>query len=171
MIDEKSSQPTATQPQVEAPPPTYNAPSGAPPQGYGPPPQAGPGYGPPQGYGAPPMGSPQPYPTQPGPFTYPQQGYGPAPVPGPGYGQPQQQFYYGAAPPGAGYPPQAAPVQHAGAQYQEQLLAMCASGNHDVQTKHGIAGIIGAIIFFPIGLLCLLVDVEKRCVRCGARVG
>ncbi|KAI0335799.1 hypothetical protein GY45DRAFT_1316525 [Cubamyces sp. BRFM 1775] len=165
MIDEKSS--LSPQPQVEAPPPTYNAPHGAPPLGYGPPPQAGPGYGPPQGYGASPTGSPQAYPTQPGPFTYPQQvGYGPAPVPG------QQQYYYGAPPPGAGYPPQAAPpVQNVGAQYQEQLLAMCASGNHDVQKKHGIAGIIAAILFFPIGLLCLVADVEKRCVRCGAHLG
>ncbi|KAI0349578.1 hypothetical protein OH77DRAFT_1414717, partial [Trametes cingulata] len=51
------------------------------------------------------------------------------------------------------------------------VFAMCASGNHDVEKKHGVFGIIMAIVCFPIGLICLFNDVEKRCVRCGARVG
>ncbi|TFK93088.1 hypothetical protein K466DRAFT_479298 [Polyporus arcularius HHB13444] len=59
----------------------------------------------------------------------------------------------------------------AGQQYQQQLFAMCAAGNHDVTTKYGIAGIITAIVCFPCGLICLFADTEKRCVRCGSRVG
>ncbi|CCM04645.1 uncharacterized protein FIBRA_06829 [Fibroporia radiculosa] len=43
-----------------------------------------------------------------------------------------------------------------GRQYQEQLFARCARGDHEVTTKHGPIGIISAILLFPIGLLCLL---------------
>ncbi|KAI1790166.1 hypothetical protein LXA43DRAFT_891576 [Ganoderma leucocontextum] len=57
-----------------------------------------------------------------------------------------------------------------GVQYQQQLYAMCASGNHDVTTKYGMVGILTAVFCFPIGLLALLVDKERRCVRCGALV-
>ncbi|KAI0667617.1 hypothetical protein C8Q78DRAFT_1051799 [Trametes maxima] len=180
MIDEKAG--AAPPP----PPPAYGSspsvgygsplpPAGSPPgQSYGPP--QGPGYGPPQGYGTPPGA--QPYPTQPGPFVYTdsqQLGYGAPPVPGNAQQQQYHQHpsYASAAPSQAGYPPQAgaqAPPT-TGAQYQQQLFAMCAAGQHDVTTKHGIAGIIGAILLFPIGLLCLFLDVEKRCVRCGARLG
>ncbi|KAI0647958.1 hypothetical protein C8Q79DRAFT_924996 [Trametes meyenii] len=164
MIDEKAG--TSPHP----PPPAYGSPPGAgytsplppagspPGQSYGP---QGPGYGPPQGYGAPPGA--QPYPTQPGPFVYAgsqQLGYGAPPVPGNPQLQQQHQHpsYASAAPSQVGYPPQAgaqAPLT-AGAQYQQQLFAMCAAGQHDVITKHGVAGIIGAILLFPIGLLCLL---------------
>ncbi|KAI0372267.1 hypothetical protein BV20DRAFT_940334 [Pilatotrama ljubarskyi] len=78
----------------------------------------------------------------------------------------------------------------AGKQYQDNLMAMCAAGNHDVSKKYGICGIICAVLLFPCGLICLLwvfstflwrpstrltaiarsSDVEKRCVRCGAKV-
>ncbi|KAI8986060.1 hypothetical protein BD414DRAFT_487496 [Trametes punicea] len=57
-----------------------------------------------------------------------------------------------------------------GKQYQENLMAMCAAGNHDISKKHGICGIICAVLLFPCGLICLFTDVEKRCVRCGAKV-
>ena len=68
-------------------------------------------------------------------------------------------------------------------------MNMCASGNHDYSKKYGVCGIICAIVLFPCGLICLLyvsiylisimglvnslalfsTDVEKRCVRCGAK--
>ncbi|KAI0766372.1 hypothetical protein BD413DRAFT_481104, partial [Trametes elegans] len=57
-----------------------------------------------------------------------------------------------------------------GQQYQNELMAMCATGNHDVSKKYGVAGIICAILCFPCGLICLFSDVEKRCVRCGVMV-
>ncbi|KAI0789695.1 hypothetical protein C8Q75DRAFT_764580 [Abortiporus biennis] len=58
-----------------------------------------------------------------------------------------------------------------GQQYQEQLFAQCARGDHDTVTKYGTCGIIGAILLFPIGLICLCIDKEKRCARCGILVG
>ncbi|TBU29940.1 hypothetical protein BD309DRAFT_949373 [Dichomitus squalens] len=57
----------------------------------------------------------------------------------------------------------------AGKEYQANLMNMCASGNHDYTKKYGICGIICAIVLFPCGLICLFTDVEKRCVRCGAK--
>ncbi|EJF63337.1 hypothetical protein BD309DRAFT_853676 [Dichomitus squalens] len=51
------------------------------------------------------------------------------------------------------------------------VFALCAQGNHDVTTRYGMVGILTAIFCFPIGLLALLVDKERRCVRCGAHVG
>ncbi|KIK66852.1 hypothetical protein GYMLUDRAFT_913406 [Collybiopsis luxurians FD-317 M1] len=53
-----------------------------------------------------------------------------------------------------------------GEQYQTQLLALCAQGNHDPETKYGACGIITAICCFPIGLICLFTDRQKRCARC-----
>ncbi|KAI0712260.1 hypothetical protein C8Q76DRAFT_482262 [Earliella scabrosa] len=50
------------------------------------------------------------------------------------------------------------------------VFAMCAQGNHDIETKYGVAGIITAVLCFPCGLFCLFADTEKRCVRCGTRV-
>ncbi|KAF7763662.1 hypothetical protein Agabi119p4_8199 [Agaricus bisporus var. burnettii] len=47
-------------------------------------------------------------------------------------------------------------------------LALCQQGHHAITTRYGPCGIITAVILFPIGLLALLVDVEKRCTRCGA---
>ncbi|KAI0647957.1 hypothetical protein C8Q79DRAFT_1008333 [Trametes meyenii] len=43
-----------------------------------------------------------------------------------------------------------------GKQYQENLMAMCATGNHDVSKKYGVCGIICAVLLFPCGLICLL---------------
>ncbi|KAH9851830.1 hypothetical protein C2E23DRAFT_226091 [Lenzites betulinus] len=145
-------------------------PQGPPPPAYGQSPNdKGPtgAYGahPPQTYVSP---QPQQYPSE---SFFPPQGAGSSGTPGePMY----PQYTAGGSP---WYPPPQVVVQQppavlsAGAQYQQQLFAMCAAGNHDIQKKHGIAGIIGAIVFFPIGLLCLMADTEKRCVRCGARVG
>ncbi|GJE84113.1 hypothetical protein PsYK624_001880 [Phanerochaete sordida] len=57
-----------------------------------------------------------------------------------------------------------------GAEYQSELMARCARGDHDVETKYGTFGIIMAIVCFPCGLFCLCSDKQKRCVRCGVRV-
>ncbi|GJE88775.1 hypothetical protein PsYK624_048610 [Phanerochaete sordida] len=57
-----------------------------------------------------------------------------------------------------------------GSQYQQQLFARCARGDHDVQKKYGPCGIITAVLLFPIGLICLFADVEKTCARCGTRL-
>ncbi|KAI0092081.1 hypothetical protein BDY19DRAFT_928230 [Irpex rosettiformis] len=56
-----------------------------------------------------------------------------------------------------------------GMMYQEELMARCARGQHDPQTKFGLLGILCAIFCFPCGLLCLCADRESRCVRCGVQ--
>ncbi|KAF9063443.1 hypothetical protein BDP27DRAFT_1232094, partial [Rhodocollybia butyracea] len=50
------------------------------------------------------------------------------------------------------------------------VLAQCAQGNHDPETKYGVCGIITAIVCFPIGLICLFTDSKKRCARCNAQL-
>ncbi|KAF9792065.1 hypothetical protein BJ322DRAFT_1026896 [Thelephora terrestris] len=57
-----------------------------------------------------------------------------------------------------------------GQEYRDRLLAQCANGEHDATTTFGICGIICAVLLFPIGLLCLCVDNETKCSRCGARL-
>ncbi|KDQ60988.1 hypothetical protein JAAARDRAFT_191111 [Jaapia argillacea MUCL 33604] len=57
-----------------------------------------------------------------------------------------------------------------GQEYQQRLLAQCARGMHDSKTDYGIGGIIAAIVCFPIGLICLCVDRETKCTRCGVRL-
>ncbi|KAI0789696.1 hypothetical protein C8Q75DRAFT_764582 [Abortiporus biennis] len=86
--------------------------------------------------------------------------YSPSPYPTPGGGAPQ-----------AGPTPVSVPYDATtGEQYQQTLYSRCARGDHDVVTKYGFCGIFWAIVIFPIGLLCLLCDREKRCARCGARI-
>ncbi|KDR74033.1 hypothetical protein GALMADRAFT_157830 [Galerina marginata CBS 339.88] len=75
-----------------------------------------------------------------------------------------------AAPPMGMQPNMGMDVNNAaavGAQYQSALLARCAQGNHEVTTSFGPCGIITAICLFPIGLICLFMDVQKKCSRCG----
>ncbi|KAH9949822.1 hypothetical protein B0H21DRAFT_69023 [Amylocystis lapponica] len=55
-------------------------------------------------------------------------------------------------------------------QYQHQLLARCARGDHDIHRKYGILGIVGAVVLFPCGLICLFIDSEEKCARCGVPV-
>ncbi|KAI0087892.1 hypothetical protein BDY19DRAFT_953707 [Irpex rosettiformis] len=57
-----------------------------------------------------------------------------------------------------------------GSQYQQELFARCARGDHVVDTKYGPCGIITAVICFPIGLIALFVDREKKCSRCGVKI-
>ncbi|EJF63325.1 hypothetical protein DICSQDRAFT_179313 [Dichomitus squalens LYAD-421 SS1] len=131
-------------------------------------------------------------PTYPAYPSQPQAGYHPqghsAPIPSnpsqqfmapPPQGPPHQQSFQsgynsaqGVGPigPQSGYPPVSTIGLNPGAQYQQQLFAMCAQGNHDVTTKYGIGGIIVSVVCFPCGLFALLCDQEKRCVRCGVRV-
>ncbi|KAI0273723.1 hypothetical protein BC834DRAFT_785015, partial [Gloeopeniophorella convolvens] len=62
------------------------------------------------------------------------------------------------------------PDEWAGQQYRNQLFARCARGDHEVTTSFGLCGIICAILLFPIGLIFLCIDTEKKCVRCGVRL-
>ncbi|XP_060552479.1 membrane protein BRI3-like [Ruditapes philippinarum] len=119
--------------------------------------------------GPPPPYQQQGYPPQPG-FA-PQQGY--APPPQQGYAPPPQQGY--APPPQQGYGP---PPQHHQSsnvvvvtQPQQQVVAVggCrACGVGHVSDSFTALGIILAICFFPLGVLCCFLLMEKRCDRCGA---
>ncbi|KAM5534993.1 hypothetical protein V8D89_011366 [Ganoderma adspersum] len=161
MMNEKA-QPQAPAPAYPGPPP--NAANPAQPQSpYVPPIQT-------QG------NPPQQYPVQ----QPPQAQYYPQQYPAGQYPAVQPQFYptagvyaQGSIGPQSGFqtaPAQAVYVMGPAAQYQQQLFTMCANGNHDVVTKYGMVGILTAVFCFPIGLLALLVDKERRCVRCGALV-
>ncbi|GLB34875.1 putative uncharacterized conserved protein (DUF2367) [Lyophyllum shimeji] len=49
-------------------------------------------------------------------------------------------------------------------------LEPCVQGHHDTTLRFGLCGILMAIIFFPVGLLCLCLDTRRVCVRCGTVV-
>ncbi|KZV89847.1 hypothetical protein EXIGLDRAFT_617680, partial [Exidia glandulosa HHB12029] len=49
-------------------------------------------------------------------------------------------------------------------------LAKCAAGEHASSYSYGPVGIISAVLLFPIGLMCLFIDRERRCARCGERL-
>ncbi|KIY43358.1 hypothetical protein FISHEDRAFT_27226, partial [Fistulina hepatica ATCC 64428] len=57
-----------------------------------------------------------------------------------------------------------------GEQYRAELFAQCAKGVHDPTNEYGMCGIITAIVFFPIGLICLFSGRKKRCTRCGVLI-
>ncbi|KII86995.1 hypothetical protein PLICRDRAFT_113613, partial [Plicaturopsis crispa FD-325 SS-3] len=63
----------------------------------------------------------------------------------------------------------ATPAQ-VGAQYQQDLYAQCAQGNHETKRVFGVCGIITAVLCFPCGLICLFSDSEQKCSRCGVRL-
>ncbi|KAK7692010.1 hypothetical protein QCA50_005415 [Cerrena zonata] len=70
------------------------------------------------------------------------------------------------------YPPTTSPLSQTGKteirnQFQAQLFARCARGDHEIIKKYGKGGIICAVICFPVGWICLLLDVQKKCSRCG----
>jgi len=54
-----------------------------------------------------------------------------------------------------------------GQQYQAQQFGKCAMGDHAITSKFGVMGIICAIVFFPLGLICLMADRKSVCMRCG----
>ncbi|TFK76282.1 hypothetical protein BDN72DRAFT_830832 [Pluteus cervinus] len=47
------------------------------------------------------------------------------------------------------------------------MLPPCEYGYHQPRVEFGLCGILAAIFCFPIGLLCLCLDTDRRCVRCG----
>ncbi|KAF9269600.1 hypothetical protein L218DRAFT_278631 [Marasmius fiardii PR-910] len=117
--------------------------------------------------------------------AYPQQAYPQSPYPQPPPPQqlnsqqsvPQQQPYPPQPYPPQPYPPQQQPgaynVQQQiamGEAYRANLYAQCAQGIHTPKTNYGVAGIILAVLCFPIGLICLFMDVERKCERCGIRM-
>ncbi|KAN0140721.1 hypothetical protein V8E53_001165 [Lactarius tabidus] len=122
-------------------------------------------------------------PEDPAPLGAPPPAYAPSPQDSSSRNAPplQQQQY---PPSAAGNPhsqsPSSSPQWHnpgsqpanwdEGRQYRDQMLALCARGEHDVVTSFGLCGIICAILLFPIGLIFLCIDTEKKCARCGVRL-
>ncbi|XP_060560290.1 membrane protein BRI3-like [Ruditapes philippinarum] len=107
---------------------------------------------------------PPPYtynqPGQPGGSGQPGQpgGYGQSGQPG-GYGQPVQPMGYSSnvivvTQPSAGMTARVGSCRHCGIGYPHTSFTIC--------------GILLAIIFFPLGILCCLMLTEKRCSHCGA---
>ncbi|KZT61981.1 hypothetical protein CALCODRAFT_490528 [Calocera cornea HHB12733] len=45
--------------------------------------------------------------------------------------------------------------------------SLCLQYGHVPLTTHGILGILAAVIFFPIGVLCCMIDRRSVCARCG----
>ncbi|KAF8800561.1 hypothetical protein BYT27DRAFT_7199677 [Phlegmacium glaucopus] len=78
------------------------------------------------------------------------------------YQQPQQ---YQQAPGDPNF--QAQNAMLAGQSYRDQLFAQCALGNHERKTEYGMFGIIMAVACFPCGLICLFMDTQDKCSRCG----
>ncbi|KAL0576397.1 hypothetical protein V5O48_005586 [Marasmius crinis-equi] len=107
----------------------------------------------------------QPYPQQPYPVPhqqsqpYPQQSYSSQQS----YA-PQQQY---PSPPPQVYVQQPVILQPMSVNPGAGLFAQCAQGMHTPRTDYGIAGIIVAILCFPLGLICLFVDRRRKCDRCG----
>ncbi|KXN72597.1 hypothetical protein CONCODRAFT_77688, partial [Conidiobolus coronatus NRRL 28638] len=42
-------------------------------------------------------------------------------------------------------------------------------GNHAFTTEFTLGGVLCALFFFPIGILCCLCLTERRCLKCGGR--
>ncbi|EIM81272.1 uncharacterized protein STEHIDRAFT_162252 [Stereum hirsutum FP-91666 SS1] len=40
-------------------------------------------------------------------------------------------------------------------------------GEHIAQTQYGILGVLAAVIWFPVGIACCLLDRKVKCKRCG----
>ncbi|RDB21263.1 hypothetical protein Hypma_011683 [Hypsizygus marmoreus] len=92
--------------------------------------------------------------------------------PPPGYGQPSQQIpqpYPSQAPPGQPQYQSTAPPIVSAEQYRASLYMRCAQGQHDWTIRFGLCGILCAIFCFPIGFICLFLDTDRVCARCGIR--
>ncbi|KAK0196937.1 hypothetical protein F5146DRAFT_1129733 [Armillaria mellea] len=81
--------------------------------------------------------------------------------------QPPQQQSFNMQPP---QPPPAKTPAQIGDEYRSALYAQCAAGVHEPTTKFGVCGIITAVVCFPIGLICLFIDTEQKCNRCGIKL-
>ncbi|KAF9464784.1 hypothetical protein BDZ94DRAFT_1255877 [Collybia nuda] len=75
--------------------------------------------------------------------------------------QPQQPAYVYTAP--------ISPVQVRDP-YRSELYALCAQGRHSPTTTFGLCGILTCIFCFPCGLICLCLDSDRVCSRCGVRL-
>jgi len=106
--------------------------------------------------------------------------YAPQGVPNPPQGNAGQYAPQGMPNPPQGYQfyPQQQPVQtHAMLVPVQQpnvltpqvmmMNGQCSVGQHAYRFHYGPCGIIASVILFPIGLVFLLIDRERRCVRCG----
>ncbi|XP_038064324.1 annexin A7-like [Patiria miniata] len=143
--------------------PPYSTEVGPPapaPAGY---PQAGAGGYPPQQGGYPQQGYPPP-----------QQGY-PPPSGQPGYPPQQQQGY---PPQQQGYPPQqqqpptVVAIQQPAPATQVVVTGGCPTCHVGMMTdSYTACGIILAICFFPLGVICCLMMKERKCTNCGATFG
>ncbi|WAQ96408.1 BRI3-like protein [Mya arenaria] len=91
----------------------------------------------------------------------PQQGY---PPPQQGYPPPQQ----GYAPTQQGYAQQTTTVIATGPQLAVNPGGCPACGVGTISDRFTIIGIIIAILFFPLGIICCLMMTERRCGSCGA---
>ncbi|KAF8274930.1 hypothetical protein EI94DRAFT_1824976 [Lactarius quietus] len=119
-------------------------------------------------------------PEEPAPLGAPPPAYAPSPQDSSSRGAPPPQQQY--PPPASSQPPTSSPGWHHPGppgpqsanwnadQYRTQMFALCARGEHDVVTSFGLCGIICAILLFPIGLIFLCIDTEKKCARCGVRL-
>ncbi|KAJ7632707.1 hypothetical protein FB45DRAFT_512507 [Roridomyces roridus] len=96
------------------------------------------------------------------------QGYPPTPSYAYPPTTPQQEQYK----PPQSQAPQTQPLSTAqiGEQYRAELFAKCAAGAHEPRTRFGVCGIITGVLLFPIGLICLFADSERKCDRCGVKL-
>ncbi|KAK7020541.1 hypothetical protein R3P38DRAFT_3198168 [Favolaschia claudopus] len=111
------------------------------------------------------------YQQQQPPQNYPPQVYSPQP-------QPQQGY---APHPGPQTHPSQMSAQQVGDQYRAQRYP---PADHEIWSIHflvlllvaadsrlkGVCGIITAVVCFPIGLICLFIDTEQKCDRCGIKL-
>ncbi|KAF8066882.1 hypothetical protein FPV67DRAFT_1496838 [Lyophyllum atratum] len=85
--------------------------------------------------------------------------------------EPQSQWQHATQPAHSPPPPiQTMSAADIGGQYRNAQFALCAQGNHSRTTKYGVCGIITGVLLFPIGLICLFMDTEEVCSRCGNRL-
>ncbi|KAH3866499.1 hypothetical protein DPMN_029623 [Dreissena polymorpha] len=78
---------------------------------------------------------------------------------------------YGTMPPGAPGPHQPSPGPYPPiGQYMPVTPNCMACRVGFMQEGYSIVGIILAIVFFPIGILCCLMMKEKKCSNCGSTV-
>ncbi|KAH9079504.1 hypothetical protein EDB83DRAFT_1280013 [Lactarius deliciosus] len=113
-------------------------------------------------------------PEDPAPLGAPPPAYAPSSQDSSSRGAPQPQpQQYPPGNPHSGTPTSSPQWQNPGPGQQpnwETVYARCARGDHDVVTSFGLCGIICAILLFPIGLIFLCIDTEKKCARCGVRL-
>ncbi|KAG5727978.1 hypothetical protein E4T56_gene19340 [Termitomyces sp. T112] len=60
--------------------------------------------------------------------------------------------------------------QYHGPPMNNAYLSPCAQGHHASSIRFGLCGILAAIFCFPIGFICMCLDTERVCARCGIRM-